>query len=164
MPGRSTTSREVPTSVKSEDLAEVRRTLWKAADELRANSTLTPADYRGPVLGLIFLAYAEHRFEAVRPELEAHATARNPVTPDDYRARSVLFVPKVARLSGLVDLPEGEDLGASVDAAMKAVEAANPELRDVLPAATSGWSARRSPSCSGCSRRFPASCPATRSG
>jgi hypothetical protein len=30
--------------VKSDDLAEVRRTLWKAADELQANSTLTPAD------------------------------------------------------------------------------------------------------------------------
>jgi type I restriction enzyme M protein len=119
--------------LKSDDLSEVRRTLWRAADELRANSTLTPADYRGPVLGLIFLAYAEHRFEAIRSELEAQATARNPVTPDDYRARSVLFVPDRARLSGLVDLPEGEDLGAAVDAAMKAVEAANPELRDVLP-------------------------------
>jgi type I restriction enzyme M protein len=119
--------------VRSDDLSEVRRTLWKAADELRANSTLTPADYRGPVLGLIFLAYAEHRFEAVRPELEAQATARNPVTADDYRARSVLFVPDKARLSELVDLPEGDDLGAAVDAAMKAVESANPELRDVLP-------------------------------
>jgi type I restriction enzyme M protein len=119
--------------VKSEDLAEVRRTLWKAADELRANSTLTPADYRGPVLGLIFLAYAEHRFEAARPELEAQATTRNPVSADDYRARSVLFVPDQARLSGLVDLPEGEDLGAALDAAIKAVETANPELRDVLP-------------------------------
>ncbi len=119
--------------MKSKDLAEVRRTLWKAADELRANSTLTPADYRGPVLGLIFLAYAEHRFEAIRPELEAEATARRPVTADDYRARSVLFVPDEARLSGLVDLPEGEDLGAAVDTALKAVEAANPELRDVLP-------------------------------
>jgi len=37
------------------------------------------------VLGLIFLAYAEHRFEQVRPELEAKATPRRPVTPDDYR-------------------------------------------------------------------------------
>lgn len=120
-------------AVKSEDLAEVRRTLWKAADELRANSTLTPADYRSPVLGLIFLAYAEHRFEAARPHLEAKATARRPVTPDDYRARSVLFVPEEARLSGLVHLPEGDDLGAAIDAAMKAVEAVNPELRDVLP-------------------------------
>ena len=119
--------------MKSKDLAQVRRTLWRAADELRANSTLTPADYRGPVLGLIFLAYADHQFEAMRPELEAQATARNPVTADDYRARSVLFVPEGARLSGLVDLPEGKDLGAAVDAAMKAMEAANPELRDVLP-------------------------------
>ncbi len=119
--------------MKGDDLSEVQRTLWKAADELRANSTLTPADYRGPVLGLIFLAYAEHRFEAVRTEVEAQATPRRPVTADDYRARSVLFVPDEARLSGLVDLPEGQDLGAAVDTAMKAVEAANPELRDVLP-------------------------------
>ena len=119
--------------MKSDDLAEVRRALWRAADELRANSTLTPSDYRGPVLGLIFLAYAEYRFEAVRPEVEAEATPRNPVAPDNYRARSVLFVPDEARLSGLVALPEGKDLGAAVDAAMKAVEAANPELRDVLP-------------------------------
>lgn len=119
--------------MKSEDLAEVRRTLWKAADELRANSSLTPADYRSPVLGIIFLAYAEHRFEAVRPEVEAKATPRNPVGPDHYRARSVLYLPEEARLSGLVHLPEGDDLGAAVDEAMKAVEAANPELRDVLP-------------------------------
>ena len=66
------------------DLAKVRRTLWKAADEMRANSTLGPSEYRGPVLGLIFLAYAEHRFEEVRPELEANATARRPVTAGCY--------------------------------------------------------------------------------
>lgn len=119
--------------MQSSDLAEVRRTLWKAADELRANSTLAPSEYRGPVLGLIFLAYAEYRFEQVRPELEAKATARRPVTPDDYKARSVLFVPDEAHLSHLVALPEGADLGAAVDAAMRAVELANPELRDVLP-------------------------------
>lgn len=85
--------------LKSKELARARRTLWSAADELRANSTLSPAEYRGPVLGLIFLAYAEHRFEQVRPEHEAKATARRPVTADDYRARSVLFVPSGARLS-----------------------------------------------------------------
>src|SRR5664280_2667851 len=117
----------------TDELVRVRRTLWAAADELRANSTLSPAEYRGLVLGLIFLAYAEHRFEQVRPALEAKATARRPVTADDYRARSVLFVPDVARLSGLVSLPEGENLGRAIDDAMKAVEAANPELRDVLP-------------------------------
>lgn len=100
---------------------------------MRANSTLGPTEYRGPVLGLIFLAYAEHRFEAVRPELEAKATARRPVTADDYKARSVLYVPDEARLSALVALPEATDLGAAADAAMRSIEAHNPELKDVLP-------------------------------
>ena len=115
------------------ELNEVRNTLWKAADEMRANSTLGPAEYRSPVLGLIFLAYAEHRFEQVRPEVEANASARRPVTPDSYKARSVLYVPDEARLSTLVDLPEGDDIGAATDQAMKAIEAHNPELADVLP-------------------------------
>src|SRR5471030_1865847 len=120
-------------SAEMNDLAELERRLWAAADELRANSSLAPAQYRDPVLGLIFLAYAEHRFEAVRPELEAKATARRPVTADHYRARSVLFVPDEARLSSLVALPEAADLGQAIDKAMKAVEEFNPELRDVLP-------------------------------
>lgn len=97
--------------MKTDDLNQVRTTLWKAADELRANSTLAPNEYRGPVLGLIFLAYAEHRFEQVRPELEAAATPRKPVTPGDYKARSVLYVPDESRLSRLVDMPEEADLG-----------------------------------------------------
>ena len=70
---------------------------------------------------------------AVRPELEAKATVRRPVTPDDYRARSVLFIPEQARLSHLVNLPEKEDLGAAVDTAMRLVEIHNTELKDVLP-------------------------------
>lgn len=101
--------------------------------ELRANSTLTAAQYRDPVLGHIFLAFAEHRFEALRPELEAKASPRRPVSADDFRARGVLFVPEIARLSYLVDLPEGEDLGANIDLAMDAIEDTNAGLRDVLP-------------------------------
>ncbi len=100
---------------------------------MRANSTLGPSEYRGPVLGLIFLAYAEHRFESIRPKVEAKATARRPVTADDYKDKSVLFVPDEARLSALVALPESADLGAAADAAMRAIETDNPELKDVLP-------------------------------
>jgi len=119
--------------VKSEDLAKVRQTLWKAADELRANSTLSPSEARSPILGLIFLAYAEHRFEAIRREMEAKATARRRVGPDDYRTRSVLFISEEARLSYLVNLPEEANLGEALDAAMRQVEQHNPELKDVLP-------------------------------
>ncbi|WP_286961114.1 type I restriction-modification system subunit M [Arsenicicoccus sp. UBA7492] len=119
--------------MKAVDLAKVRATLWAAADELRANSKLTPVQYRDPVLGLVFLAYAENRFEAVRGVVESKASARNPATAADYKARSVLYVPDESRLSSLVDLPEGDDVGKAADDAINAIEAANPELKDILP-------------------------------
>lgn len=119
--------------MKATDLAKVRATLWEAADQLRANSKLTPVQYRDPVLGLVFLAYAENRFESIRADVEAKATARNPATIADYKAKSVLYVPEESRLSHLVSLPEGQDIGKAVDEAIKAIETANPELKDILP-------------------------------
>ena len=119
--------------MRTTGLAKVRATLWAAADELRANSKLTPVQYRDPVLGLVFLAYAENRFEAIRADVESRASARNPATVADYKAKSVLYVPGESRLSYLVGLPEGDDIGKAVDDAIKAIEATNPELKDILP-------------------------------
>ena len=119
--------------MRTTDLGKVRATLWAAADELRANSKLTPVQYRDPVLGLVFLAYAENRFEGIRAEVESRASARNPATVADYKAKSVLYVPDESRLSYLVGLPEGDDIGKAVDDAIKAIEATNPELKDILP-------------------------------
>lgn len=119
--------------MRTTDLAKVRSTLWAAADELRANSKLTPGQYRDPVLGLVFLAYAENRFEQVRDQVEATASARNPATPADFKAKGVLYLPEASRLSGLVDLPESEDIGAAVDHAITEIENTNAELKDILP-------------------------------
>lgn len=116
-----------------------------------------------PALGLIFLAYADHRFEEFRPELEAKATARRPVTPDDYRAKSALYVPDQARMSRLVALPEGKNLGLAIDDAMTAVEGANPELRSVLPRGYQRLTDRHSQSHFVCSLRFHGCSRATRS-
>ena len=49
--------------------------LWSAADELRANSNLKSSQYSAPVLGLIFLRFADVRFQAKRKELEAAAAS-----------------------------------------------------------------------------------------
>ena len=46
------------------ELQELQRKLWEAADQLRANSGLKASEYSSPVLGLIFLRYAEKRFAA----------------------------------------------------------------------------------------------------
>ncbi|MGH8183967.1 MAG: type I restriction-modification system subunit M N-terminal domain-containing protein, partial [Rhodanobacteraceae bacterium] len=52
----------------SADLVAVERSLWAAADQLWANTGLSPADLSTPVLGLIFLRYAEERFAAKQAE------------------------------------------------------------------------------------------------
>jgi type I restriction enzyme M protein len=40
--------------------------LWAAADQLWANSPLKPSEYSAPVLGLIFLKYADYKFMLCR--------------------------------------------------------------------------------------------------
>jgi type I restriction enzyme M protein len=115
------------------DLAELERRLWAAADELRANSNLTAAQYRDPVLGLIFLAFTQQRFEAARPEVEAAAGRRRRPGPEDYQARGVLYLADEAVLSTIAQAPEGADIGGLLNEAMKAIERDNPELAGVLP-------------------------------
>ena len=55
---------------------EIENRLWGAADELRANSKLKSSEYSVPVLGLIFLRYADHKFTQAQKELEGKGTGR----------------------------------------------------------------------------------------
>src|SRR2546427_3350846 len=112
---------------------EIEKRLWDAADELRANSKLRSQEYSTPVLGLIFLRYAGQRFDEAEAALAGRGSARRPITRADYQARGVMYLPEPARWSKLVNLREGEDIGGVLNDAMRAVEAENEELRDVLP-------------------------------
>ncbi len=115
------------------DLAELEKRLWAAADELRANSNLTATQYRDPVLGLIFLAFAEQRFDAIDAEVKAAAGRRRKPGPEDYQARGALYLADEARLSVIAAAPEEADVGGLLNEAMRAIERDNPELASVLP-------------------------------
>jgi len=112
---------------------ELEKTLWDAADSLRANSKLKSSEYSMPVLGLIFLRYADWKFAIAELELKDTGSKRRKITAADYQARGVMFLPPDAKYGALLDLPEGEDIGKAVNGAMKAIELANPELDGVLP-------------------------------
>jgi type I restriction enzyme M protein len=111
--------------------------LWEAADQFRANSGLKPQEYSAPILGLIFLRFAEVRFGAQRAKLEkADSTSRRGSRVDDpaaYHAEGSLYLPEAARFDGLLKLPESADVGGKVNAAMRQIEKANPTLSGVLP-------------------------------
>ncbi|MFQ5852627.1 MAG: N-6 DNA methylase [Candidatus Binatia bacterium] len=113
--------------------SEIEKRLWDAADELRANSKLKASEYSVPVLGLIFLRYADHKFSHVEKELSGTSTGRRQIGKADYQARGVLYLPDKARFQNLLRLPEGENIGQAINDAMRAIEAENPDLKDVLP-------------------------------
>ncbi len=112
---------------------EIEKRLWDAADELRANSKLQSSESSVPVLGLIFLRYANHKFTQAERELAGKSTGRRTIGKTDYQARGVLYLPEAARFSTLLTLPEGADIGKAINEAMRAIEAENEELKDVLP-------------------------------
>ncbi len=117
--------------------AALEKSLWDAADQFRANSGLKAQEYSGPILGLIFLRFAEVRFAGQRKKLEASgSSSRRGSREDDpgaYHADGVLYLEPEARFDYLLTLPEGEDIGAKVNAAMREVEKQNPRLAGVLP-------------------------------
>jgi type I restriction enzyme M protein len=124
--------------------ATLEKRLWDAADQFRANSGLKPQEYSGPILGLIFLRFAEVRFTKKRAELEHPSTSgrgaggegRRGSRVDDpaaYHAESILYLPTEARFDYLLNRPEAENIGAKVNTAIREIEKQNPQLAGVLP-------------------------------
>jgi type I restriction enzyme M protein len=124
-------------SEKDPDSEVLEKRLWAAADQLRANSGLTSQQYSQPVLGLIFLRFAEVRFTARRNELEKAAPSSRRGSrvdePSAYHAEGVLYLSPNARFDYLLALPEGEAVGKAVSDAMRDIEKDNPSLAGVLP-------------------------------
>ena len=112
--------------------------LWAAADQLRANSGLTSAQYSAPVLGLIFLRFAEARFAQRRAALEKSGTSARRGTsriddPGAYNAEGVLYLTPNARFDTLLQHPEARNIGRALNEAMADIEKHNPQLAGVLP-------------------------------
>src|SRR5260221_5816552 len=102
---------------------KLEKRLWDAADQFRANSGLKAGQYSTPVLGLIFLRFAEARFAQRRAQLEkAGSSARRRTSriddPKAYQAEGGLFLTPTARFDNLLQRPEGSNVGRAVNEAM----------------------------------------------
>ena len=101
-----------------------------AADKLRGN--LDAAEYKGVVLGLIFLKYISDRFEAKYEELLGDEYA-DTEDKDEYEADGVFFVPQEARWNVIRDAAHTPEIGVVIDKALRAIEEDNLKLKGVLP-------------------------------
>lgn len=112
----------------------IEKKLWDAADSLRTNSKLKSSEYATPVLGLIFLRFADYRFTMAKEKIDKEfENSRRKPSKIDYQKFGVLYLPETARYSNLLLLPESEDIQQAVIQAMKDIEIENDSLKDVLP-------------------------------
>jgi type I restriction enzyme M protein len=121
------------------NIQQLENELWEAADQLRANSKLTAAEYSMPVLGLIFLRHADNRFKAYLPEIEADIPPQVPAAQREaliklgFQGKAAIYLPEEARFDRIVNLPQGAKVGEIIDNAMDSVEAEYPVLAGALP-------------------------------
>jgi type I restriction enzyme M protein len=117
--------------------AAMEKSLWNAADQFRANSGLKAQEYSGPILGLIFLRFADARFTPHWQQLKAAGGSERRGSreedPNAYQSEGLLYLPPGARYQELLELPEGADIGERLNGVMGLVEAANSKLAGVLP-------------------------------
>lgn len=124
--------------MQGKQLRKLEAELWRAADQLRANSKLTASEYSMPVLGLIFLRHAYNRFLKAKEEVEKSLPyhpqrGRRPVTKQDFEEQNAMFLPDKAQFDYLVSLPESAEIGEAIDNAMKLIEEEYENLNGVLP-------------------------------
>lgn len=122
-----------------EQIHELEKELWDAADQLRASSKLTAAEYKDPVLGLVLLRFAQNRYEEAKPIVEKNlpvnprtGKVRN-ATANDYLAVGAMLLPEEAKYETLANLPASKNIASAINNAMKIIEAEYPELQGILP-------------------------------
>jgi type I restriction enzyme M protein len=124
--------------MQGKQLRKLEAELWRAADQLRANSKLTASEYSMPVLGLIFLRHAYNRFQKVKIEVEKTLPShpqrgKRALTKKDFEEQNSMYLPEKSQFDYLVALPEGTDIGEAIDNAMKLIEDEYDNLKGVLP-------------------------------
>ena len=124
--------------MNKEQLKQLEDDLWAAADNLRANSDLKASEYSTPVLGLIFLKFADINYqrheEAILSEHQKLKGARREKPLHEIAiAKCGFYLPDHARYSYLLNLPESQDIAKAIESAMEAIEEYKPELQGSLP-------------------------------
>lgn len=121
-----------------EQLKKLEKDLWSAADKLRANSDLKASEYSTPVLGIIFLKFADNKYrlheDAIYEEYtQLKGTRRERSLQEIAIEKCGFALAPHARYEYLLNLPEKEDIAKAIRLAMASIEVTKPELLGVLP-------------------------------
>ncbi len=124
--------------MNSEQLKQLENDLWAAADNLRANTDLKSSEYATPVLGLIFLKFADNKYSRAEMAItreynKLQGTRREKPISEIAIQKCGFYLPDHARYDYLLNLSEDKDVAKAIKGAMQAIEDYKEELEGVLP-------------------------------
>ena len=120
------------------ELKKLKDNLWHAADVLRAGAHLAANKYGQPILGLIFLRYADILFKQHKVEINAEfekykGTRMEKSLKEIAIEKCGFFLPECAYYDFINNAPDDAEKAVLVKKAMEAIEKENPKLEGVLP-------------------------------
>lgn len=120
------------------ELKKLKDDLWHSADMLRASAHLSANKYGQPILGLIFLRYADVLYKQHKNEIEEEynklkGTRRERSIEEIAKEKCGFYLPNCAYYDYINDAPDTAEKATLVKEAMEAIEAHNPSIDGVLP-------------------------------
>lgn len=120
------------------ELKKLKDDLWHSADMLRAGAHLAANKYGQPILGLIFLRYADIRYKQHKAEIEAKyneckGTRREKSLKEISIEVCGFYLPPEAYFDAINDAPDDANKAILVKNAMQAIEDNNDKMTGVLP-------------------------------
>ena len=120
------------------ELKTLKDNLWHAADVLRAGAHLAANKYGQPILGLIFLRYADILYKQHKAEIEAEynkskGTRAEKSIKDISIKYCGFYLPPEAYYTTINDAPDDANKATLVKKAMEAIERENEKMDGVLP-------------------------------
>lgn len=122
----------------NKEFKKLKDDLWLAANKLRADSDLKSNDYATPVLGIIFLKFADIKYRKFETEILAEynknkgSRLEQPIDKIAI-AKCGLYIPDYARYDNLKELSADKAIDKALIEAMKGIEKYVTSLKDTLP-------------------------------
>lgn len=119
-------------------IKDLEKKLWDTADDLRANTGLKASEYSTPILGLIFLKFADSKYTTFENQINEEyeklkGTRRERKIEDIAKELCGFYLPDESRYDYLLNLSEEEDIADKIKKAIEGIEKYTEELVGILP-------------------------------
>ena len=116
---------------KPRDQKPIEQIIWEAANRLRGK--VETGEYKHVVLSMIFLKYANDRFDEHRAQMKANGQEAFLELMPFYQKDNVFYIPECARWAYIMENAKQPDIATKIDTALKEIEKKNPVLDGALP-------------------------------